>query len=258
MSLSLPRPARLPALALALTGALLLPGLVGPPLAQAAEPLTEAQREAVRALVRETLMNDPEIITDAMEVYQNRQEEAEQARVSAALADNHDAITAAGPADTMGNPDGAITVVEFSDYQCGYCKRVFPHLASVVESAGDVRLVIRELPILGPESVTAARAALAARKQGLYPAFHKALMALRGGLSEDAVMQVAQSVGLDIDRLKKDMADPAFDQRFSENVRLARLLGISGTPAFIIGDKLIPGAVSADALEALIAEAREG
>ncbi len=252
----LSRPALLPALAV--LGALLTPGLTGGAPAHAGDALTEAQRDAVRALVRDTLLENPEIITEALEVYQGRQEEAERARVTAVLAEHRAAVEAADDADVLGNPDGAITLVEFSDYQCGYCKRAFPDLAKAVQAAGDVRLVIRELPILGPDSVMAARAALAAREQGRYPAFHAALMAMRGGLSEEAVMQTARSIGLDVDQLRVDMADPALDERFAETVRLARLLGISGTPAFVIGDAVIPGAVPSEMLAELIAKAREG
>jgi len=245
--------------ALALSGALLGALVAAPSVpARAAEPLSEAQRDAVRDLVRETLLENPEIIAEALEVYRDRQEAEEQARVSSMLVEHRDAIEGADEASVLGNPDGAVTVVEFSDYQCGYCKRVFPGLLETVEAAGDVRLVIHELPILGPESVMAARAALASREQGLYPAFHTALMAMRGGVTEEAVMQTARNVGLDVDQLKVDMADPALDEVFSETIGLARLLGISGTPAFVIGDKLIPGAISAEALEDLIARAREG
>ncbi|MBB4264425.1 DsbA family protein [Roseospira visakhapatnamensis] len=252
----LSRPVPFPALAL--MGALLLAGLTAGAPARADDALTDAQRDAVRALVRDTLLDQPEIIAEALEIYQSRQQDAERARVAATLEQHRAAIEAAEAADVLGNPDGAITVVEFSDYQCGYCKRAFPDVASVVQAAGDVRLVIRELPILGPDSVMAARAALAARAQGRYPAFHAALMAMRGGLSEASVMQTARSVGLDVDQLKADMADPALDDRFAETIKLARLLGISGTPAFVVGDEVIPGAISAETLTEVIARAREG
>ncbi|MQX36112.1 DsbA family protein [Roseospira navarrensis] len=224
--------------------------------ARAADGLTDAQADAVRALVRETLLENPEIIAMALEVLQDKQAQEEAARARAAIQENRDALTAADAADVLGNPSGDVTVVEFSDYQCGYCKRVFPDLMRAVESDGNVRVVIRELPILGPESVMAARAAVASRAQGKYPEFHRALMAMRGGVSEAAVMQVAAEVGLDVEQLRVDMADPTIDETFSQNVKLARALGITGTPAFVIGGELAPGAVPLERLKAMIEAAR--
>jgi protein-disulfide isomerase len=229
---------------------------LAPPALAADAALSPAQEEAVRALVRDTLIRNPEILNEAMEALQAKQQAEEDARARAAIQQHGDALVAADPADVIGNPDGDVTIVEFSDYQCGYCKRAFPDLLDVVERDGNVRLVIRELPILGPESVMAARAAEASRGQGLYPEFHKALMAMKGGVSEASVMQVAAEVGLDVEQLRVDMADPALDEAFAHNIQLARALGVSGTPAFVIGDELAPGAVPAERLKAMIAAAR--
>ncbi|SDD95463.1 DsbA family protein [Rhodospira trueperi] len=247
-----------PILAGAVTASLLVPLVWGssPSTALAAEALSEDQKAAVRALVRDTLLDNPEIIAEALEVYQERQAAEQAARSRAAIAEHHDTLIEADADDVLGNPDGDVTIVEFSDYQCGYCKRVFPELLSVIESDGNVRLVIRELPILGPESVLAARAAVASREQGLYPEFHKALMSLKGGVSEAAVMQVAAEAGLDVDALRMDMADPDLDETFSRNISLAQALGISGTPAFVIGPELVPGALSRERLTDLIEAAR--
>lgn len=248
---ALPRMRRAAA-AFGLAGAL---ALIATPAA--AEGLSDAEKAEVRDLVRETLLENPEIIAEAIEIYQEQQAAAEQARSQAAIREHRDRLMAADPGDVLGNPDGDVTIVEFSDYQCGYCKRVFPEVMDAVETDGNVRLVIRELPILGPESVVAARAAVASRAQNAYPAFHAALMEMKGGVSEDSVMQVAAEVGLDVDTLRKDMAEPNLDEVFATNIQLARLLGISGTPAFVIGDELVPGAVSRDHLTALIAKARD-
>jgi protein-disulfide isomerase len=247
-----------PILAGAVTASLLAPLALGPSTsaALAAEALSEDQEAAVRALVRDTLLDNPEIIAEALEVYQERQAAEQAERSRAAIAEHHDTLIEADADDVLGNPDGDVTIVEFSDYQCGYCKRVFPELLSVIESDGNVRLVIRELPILGPESVMAARAAVASRAQGLYPEFHTALMAMKGGVSEVAVMQVAAEVGLDVDALRMDMADPDLDETFSRNISLAQTLGISGTPAFVIGPELVPGALSRERLADLIEAAR--
>jgi len=246
-----------PILAGALVAGLLAPTWWGGPTpAHAADALTDDQKAAVRALVRETLLDDPEIIAEALEVYQERQQAEKAAQARAAIAHNRAALMAAEPEDVLGNPDGDVTIVEFSDYQCGYCKRVFPELMQAVEADGNVRLIIRELPILGPESVVAARAAVASRTQGLYPEFHKALMGMKGGVSEASVMQLAAEVGLDVETLRKDMNDPALDEIFGQNIALAKQLGVSGTPAFVIGGTLVPGAVSGEQLNALIEQAR--
>lgn len=251
------QPARrgLPALTLAL--GLALPVLAGAPATAQDAPLSAEQREAVRELVRETLLENPEIIAEALEQLQQRQQAEEAERARQAIIENREALVAADPEDIIGNPDGDVTVVEFSDYQCGYCKRVLPGLVDTVEADGNVRLVIHELPILGPASVMAARAAEAARAQELYPRFHVALMAMKGELTEEAVMQTAASVGLDVEQLREDMADPTLDQAFERNIGLARALGVSGTPAFVIGNELVPGAISAAELKTLIAAARD-
>jgi len=248
---------RRPAMALGLGAAVFAGTLSAPSLAQSGDALSEAQADAVRALIRETLIENPEIIAEALEVYQQRQQAAEADRARAAIKEHRAALEQADDADVIGNPDGDVTVVEFSDYQCGYCKRVLPGLVDAVDSDGNVRLVIHELPILGPASVMAARAAEAARRQGLYPSFHVALMAIKGELTEEAVMQTAAGVGLDTEQLRKDMADPALDEAFQRNIELARALGVTGTPAFVIGNELLPGAVSKAELEARIEAVRE-
>ncbi len=254
---SLPLLRRLVA-ALLLLGLLLPVGTALTPVpAKAQQALSEAQAGAVRDLVRETLFANPEIIAEALEIYQQRQEAEQAERAVAAILQHREALVSADDADVIGNPDGDVTVVEFSDYQCGYCKRVLPGLIEAVESDGDVRLVIHELPILGPASVMAARAAEAARRQDLFPAFHVALMAMKGDVTEQAIMQTAAGVGLDTEKMRADMADPDLDQAFQRNIELARALGVSGTPAFVIGDALLPGAVSRAELEARIKAVRE-
>jgi len=244
--------------ALAVVGLVGAAWLSGPAVAPAGaeEPLSEAQQDAVRALVRETLLNDPEIIATALEALQAQRDAQEAAKARAAIKENHDALIDSKATEVLGNPDGDVTIVEFSDYQCGYCKRVFPDLMKAVDADGNIRLVIHELPILGPESVLAARAAIAAEKQDKYGDFHRALMALRGGVSEAAVMQAAAEIGLDVDQLRADMVDPAMDEVFGRNVQLARTLGITGTPAFVIGNELAPGAIPLDRIIEMVAAAR--
>jgi protein-disulfide isomerase len=146
--------------------------------------------------------------------------------------------------------------VEFFDYRCGYCKRQEGELKKLLQADADVRLVYKDLPILGPPSVFAARAALAARKQGKHEALHEALMATNEPLTEEVVLKVATQSGLDIPRLQKEMADPSVSEALDRNFQLQRALNIEGTPALIVGTEFIPGAASLDTLKALVARAR--
>ncbi|MCH8834790.1 MAG: DsbA family protein [Proteobacteria bacterium] len=156
-----------------------------------------------------------------------------------------------------GNPDGDVTLVEFFDYQCPYCKTIFPSIQELLAEDRKLRFVFKEIPVLGKDSVFAARAALAARRQGKYLEFHMALMPARGKLTESRVMGLAEKVGLDVDRLRRDMAERTIGDMIRRNLELADALGIDGTPAFIIGDTQVPGAVEIDTLKTLIARARQ-
>ena len=149
-----------------------------------------------------------------------------------------------------------MTLVEFFDYRCPYCKQVEPALEALLAEDRQLRLVYKEFPVLGPESTMAARAALAARKQDKYEVLHRVLINLKGQLDETAVFKAAASVGLDTERLKRDMAAPEIDAMLNKNSRLAEALDIRGTPGFVIGDEIVPGAISLAALRQLIAVAR--
>ena len=213
-------------------------------------------RDAVRKIVREYLLEHPEVIEDAIRVLQVRREARKQDRVRAALRE-HDGLLRSHPMSPVsGNPNGDVTLVEFFDYQCGYCKRSLQPLKDLLESDGQLRIVWKEFPILGPVSRFAARAGMAAARQGRYLEYHVAVMGSRGKLTEDRVMAMAADAGLDVRRLRRDMRDPAIENYLDETIRLARTLGINGTPAFVIGDTLVPGAVGGDRLKELIARAR--
>lgn len=225
--------------------------------AAAEEALTKAQQDAVRALVRDTLVNNPDILREAFAALQ-AQEEARQASQQAAAVQAHaKALYATATDPVLGNPKGDVTLVEFFDYRCGYCKAVMDTVMDVVESDGNVRFVLKEFPILGPESRIAARFALAAREQGKYQPFHLALMAHRGAYSEQAIKTLAKDAGLDIDKLAKDAASPEIQAELEANHALAQALGINGTPAFAVGSVLMPGAVDADTLKQAISQARK-
>jgi protein-disulfide isomerase len=157
----------------------------------------------------------------------------------------------------MGNPNGALTMVEFLDYNCGYCMRSYPEVEQLLADNKDLRLVIKEFPVLGPGSEFAAKAALASRRQGKYDQFFHALMQHKGAKNEAVVMAAASATGLDLDKLRQDMADPAIAAIIARNYQLAEALAINGTPAFVIADKIEHGAVGREALGARIAAVRE-
>ncbi len=218
--------------------------------------LSAEQERAIKNLVRDYLLENPEIIVDAVNSLREKQRRDKAGRTKAALKTYNAAIFHDPQTPIVGNPKGDVTIVEFFDYQCGYCKRVFPALMKTVKNDGKVRLALKEFPILGPQSRFASEAALASRKQGKYTAFHMALMEVRGALSEAKVMVVARSVGLNTKKLRKDMRDPEIQALLEKNFILAKALNITGTPAFVIGDELVPGAVSIDRLISLVAKAR--
>ena len=195
---------------------------------------------------------------EALTIMDARQKQEAEARAAQAIVANRQALER-DPSDAVtGNPNGDVTLVEFFDYRCGYCKQVAGAVAAAVSEDGKVRLVHKQLPILGPASVLAARAAVAAQSQGKYALFHDALMAERRQLDEAGLVDLAKRVGLDGDRLRRDMMSPETEARIQKSVTLAQSLDIRGTPAFVIGGELIPGAVDAATLKGLIAKARKG
>ncbi|MCG5239970.1 DsbA family protein [Azospirillum doebereinerae] len=218
--------------------------------------MDDAQRAAIETVVRDYLMKNPEIILQAVEALQQREKMAEAERSKAALAANQQALTRS-PADPVaGNPQGDVTVVEFFDYQCGYCKAVQADTQRLIKDDPKLRFVFKELPILGPASVVASKAALASKAQGKYLEFHNALMAQRGQLDEEVILRLAKSVGLDTDRLKKDMESRDVLSVIAANQALAEQLGIHGTPGFVFGTELVPGAIKLEDMKRMVAATR--
>lgn len=141
----------------------------------------------------------------------------------------------------LGNPDGDVTVIEFFDYQCPFCKAIQPRLESLLQGDGKVRLVVKDFPILGPESVVAAKAALAAARQGRHAAFHVAMMNRKGKLEIDQIWETAKSVGLDVERLRRDLDAPEIADTLLANFNLARAIKVTGTPGLLVEDKVLTG-----------------
>ncbi len=219
----------------------------------AAQTLDEAE---LRALVLDTIRENPEIIREAIELLQRREAEAQAEAVAFAVQAQQGALQNDPNAPVIGNPDGDITIVEFFDYNCSYCRRVFPAVQELVASDSNIRVVMREWPILGEESVFAARASLASRKQGKYEEFHNALMANQGRASEANVLSIADDLGMDLDQLRADMNSPEIDAHFAASQQLTQSLGLQGTPAFVFGDQLVPGAIELDQMRQLVEQQR--
>jgi protein-disulfide isomerase len=228
----------------------------GAPAPVAAEFSAE-QRQAIEAIVRDYLIKNPDVMLEVLEAAKEKISNEAQAQRTAALAERRREIFEDPNAPVAGNPQGDVTLVEFFDYRCGYCKQVAPAIEALLGEDKKLRVVYKEFPVLGPESVTAARAALAARKQGKYEELHRALMTMKGQINEAAIFSAAKSAGIDVERLKRDMAAPEIDSMLQANHQLAAALDIRGTPGFVIGDEIVPGAVSIDALRQLIAAARK-
>jgi len=196
------------------------------------------------------------VVVEAFRAYEQRQQALEAERQRAALMAEAANLNRDPLSPVLGNPEGDVTVVEFFDYRCPYCKRIAGALQGLVAEDPNVRLVMKEYPILSQESVDAARAALAADRQGLYEPFHFALMERGGAMTAAEVMSVAHSVGLDIDRLRQDMQLPEIEEALRRNYALGEKIGVTGTPAMVIGGTVVPGAVSLEHLRSLVAEAR--
>ena len=239
-----------------LAAALISVALLSAPALAHDGPLSPERKAEIEALVRDYILQHPEIILESVAIMQAREDAAKNAAAKQALVDNRDALER-DPADpVLGNPDGDVTIVEFFDYQCGYCKTMLKPLMELIEEDGNIRLVLKEFPILSPTSETAALASLAADRQGKYEDFHTALLGLRGRLTPEAIFQVALETGLDAEKLKADMQDPALQAQVRKSFELAQALSIQGTPAFTIGSHVVPGAVSKEQLAELVAEVR--
>ena len=228
-----------------------------PLLAPLAADFTPDQRKAIEAIIRDYLTKNPDVLIDALQAAEDKMKGEAKDKAAQALSTRRREIFDDPDTPFAGNPNGDVSLVEFFDYRCPYCKQVEPSLEALIGEDRQLRIVYKEFPVLGPESVTASKAALAARKQGKYDAFHRALMALKGQINDTAVFKTAESVGLDVDRLKRDMSAPEIGRALKANSELADALDIRGTPGFVIGNEIVPGAIDLASLKQLIATARK-
>jgi protein-disulfide isomerase len=222
-----------------------------------AEEVTPEQRKAIEAIIHDYLMRNPDVLVDALREAEAKANSEADVKAAQVLRDRRHEVFDDPATPVGGNPQGDVTVVEFFDYRCPYCKQVHPAIQKLLDQDRKLRFVYKEFPVLGEQSDMAARAALAARLQGKYEPLHNAMMAAKGQITEEVVYRLAGSVGLDVDRLKRDMTDPEIDRALSANRSLAKALDLRGTPGFVIGDHIIPGAIDLDALKNMVADARK-
>ena len=214
-----------------------------------AQNMTENQ---VKKLALDAILENPEIIMQAVAILQQR----EKKRAASGANTVRLQLESDPNAPNLGNPEGDVTVVEFFDYNCPYCRSAGETMQALLAADANVRVIYREWPILGEDSVIAARAALAAREQGKYEAFHWALMNGEGRVTEAVIFKVARDLGMDVAKLEADMVSPAVEAHIALSNALAQQLGFTGTPAFIVGDKTAPGMLSVDEITRLVADAR--
>lgn len=212
----------------------------------AAAEFSPAQRSEIETVVREYLLRNPEVLRDAYMELEQRTAQNEAAQRSKALAENKALLSRSEHNAVVGNPDGKITLIEFFDYNCGYCKQALPDLARLVKEQPDLRVVLKDFPVLGPGSVEAAQVAIALRKQlggEKYWAFHQKLLGTRGQIGKAQALAAAREAGANMDQLAKDMGGPEIAASLQEVAKLADALSLSGTPTYVVGDEVVVGAV---------------
>ena len=219
----------------------------------------EGTRTQVIAVVRDYLVNNPEILVDMSQELDERQQAAQAEQQKQGIGENADEIFRSEYSYVGGNPDGDVTVVEFFDYNCGFCKRALPDVMKLTEEDDTVRVVFKELPIFGEDSEEAARAALAAKEQGKYFEMHQRLYNDPGKANKGKALAIAKDMGLDVEKLEADMESDKVDAALEENMKIAQAIGLQGTPLYLIGDEMIAGAPDDlfEQLEANVAKIRE-
>jgi protein-disulfide isomerase len=244
-----------------LLGALAAVTLALPAEALDLSAMTEAERETFRAEVRAYLLENPEVLMEAIAILEQRQTEDQIAADRDKVAAN--AAELFGDADSWvgGNPEGDVTLVEFMDYRCSFCRRAHPEVEALIAGDGNIRYIVKEFPILGDESVAASRFALAVRAvagDSAYEDVHDRLMTARGTMNEETFARVADELGLDSDAIMVEMGSPEIDRILQENYALAQALEISGTPSFVFQTDLVRGYVPLDSMQGIVRAIRDG
>ena len=223
-------------------------------IAEETSSFTDAQKAELEQFIRSYLIENPEILVEVSVALEAKRASQEAEAAKSAMSVYNDAIFNDPTAPFIGNPDGKIQIVEFFDYNCGFCRRAMGKVLDIAESNKDVKVIFKEMPVLGDESTVAARASLAAAKQDKFLEFHRALMTYEGRISEEAISKAAKQVKLDMAQFESDRNDPAIQKSIDENLAVASALYVNGTPSFIIGDQVVRGWNEAE-IDRLIKEA---
>ncbi|QDY68872.1 DsbA family protein [Qingshengfaniella alkalisoli] len=221
--------------------------------------MTDSERAAFRSEVRQYLIDNPEVIIEAVNALEQRQQDAQATTDQTLISENSDAIFDDGYSWVGGNPDGDITMVEFLDYRCGYCKRAFEDVEDLVSTDGNIRFIVKEFPILGPQSVLASQFAIAARNEigmDAYKDLHDALFEFRGEISAEALETLATDLGLDAQTILAGMNDDSVMNEIQANHALGQALQINGTPSFVIEDQMLRGYMPLASMKDFVAELR--
>jgi protein-disulfide isomerase len=223
----------------------------------AQEVFTPAQKSAIESILHDYYLNHPDAFIEAIRKAQSTIRAGGDPSARATVEQKHNELMSDARDPVAGNPEGDVTVVEFFDYRCPYCKRSQPDITALLSADPHVRIVYKDLPVLGQDSVFAARAALAAARQGGYQRLHDAMLEAPGKLTNEAVITLAEAQGLNKDRLLQDMASPEIAANLARNAELAHALGINGTPSFVVGTLLVPGAIEPSGLRKLVTAQRD-
>jgi protein-disulfide isomerase len=200
------------------------------------------QRKELHSIIKEFLLNNPDVLFDAQAVLDARMEKIQSERMAVAMKEVAGELYRPTGSPVVGNVMGDVPIVEFFDYNCGFCKKAFPDVAKLIEKDKKVRVILKEFPILSKGSEEASRVALAAKMQGKYWEFHRAMLEVQGQATEASALRTAEKLGLDMPRLKKDMGSAEVKKEIEDTRKLAAKIGIQGTPHFIVGDRIIAGA----------------
>ncbi len=245
----------------ALAAALVTVAALAAPAVQATEidDLTGPERQAFRDEVRAYLLDNPEVLMEAIQVLETRELQAQSESDTNLVSQHETALFEDGESWVGGNPEGDVTIVEFMDYRCGYCRRAFPEVSELVESDGNIRFVVKEFPILGEQSVLASRFAIATQRlagEAAYEAVHDALMTQRADVTPDSLRDLAEAQGLDYAAIAAEMEAPEVARRIAETRALGSSLGIQGTPSFVIGDRMVRGYAPLEKMREIVEDTR--
>jgi protein-disulfide isomerase len=236
------------------------PAAATPAPVTTAPVFSDTQRQAIEAIVKDYLVKNPDVLQEAIAEGEKRAQETQKLAQAAALKESREALHNSPHGVVAGNPAGDVTMVEFFDYNCGYCRKALGDIQALIKGDPKLRVVLRDFPVLGAESLEASKLALAAKQQlkadKMFD-FHVKLLETKGRVTGERALAVAKEMGLDVVRLAKDAQGPDVKAALSENMTLGDKLGLSGTPAFIIGDEVIPGAVGVDPIRKTISDVRQ-